>query len=79
MEWRDHIISDKDILVGKPTIKGTRLSVELILDLLSNGWSEKMLFESYPALTQTHLKAVFAYLRDCIENELYFPLPEVHK
>ncbi|MCI0751823.1 MAG: DUF433 domain-containing protein [Flammeovirgaceae bacterium] len=74
MSWQDHIISDKDILLGKPTIKGTRISVELILDLLSNGWTEKMLFEAYPRLNENDLKAVFAYLKDCMENELYFPI-----
>jgi uncharacterized protein (DUF433 family) len=76
MNWKEHIISDKEVLLGKPTIKGTRISVELILDLLANGWTEKMIFESYPRLTQNDLKAVFAYLKDCIENELYFPLPK---
>jgi uncharacterized protein (DUF433 family) len=76
MNWKDHIISDKEILLGKPTIKGTRISVELILDLLSNGWTEKMLFESYTNLTENDMKAVFAYLKDCMENELYFPLPK---
>ena len=76
MNWREYIISDKEILIGKPTIKGTRISVELILDLLANGWTEKMIFESYPGLTENALKAVFAYLKDCIANELYFPLPK---
>jgi len=74
MDWREHIISDKEILLGKPTIKGTRISVELILELLANGWTEKMIFESYPKLTEAGFKAVFAYLKDCIENELYFTL-----
>ncbi|MBX2957852.1 MAG: DUF433 domain-containing protein [Cyclobacteriaceae bacterium] len=76
MNWREHIVSDKDVLLGKPTIKGTRISVELILDLLANGWTEKMLLESYPSLTEQDLKAVFTYLKDCMENELYFPLPK---
>jgi len=61
MEWQQYIVSDKNILLGKPTIKGTRLSVELILELLSTGWTKQMLFESYPNLTETQLKAVFAY------------------
>ena len=74
MNWQDHIVSDKEILIGKPTIKGTRISVELILELLANGWTDKMIFESYPGLTEDDLKAVFAYLRDCIQHELYFPL-----
>jgi len=74
MNWQEHIVSDKNILSGKPTIKGTRLSVELILELLSTGWSEQMLYESYPNLTETQLQAVFAYLKDCIQNELFFSL-----
>lgn len=74
MNWQNHIISDKEILLGKPTIKGTRLSVELILELLETGWTESMILESYPKLTAEDLKAVFAYLKDCIQNELYFPL-----
>jgi uncharacterized protein (DUF433 family) len=61
MEWQDYIVSDKNILLGKPTIKGTRLSVELILELLSTGWTEQMLFESYPNLTETQFSAVVAY------------------
>ncbi len=76
MQWREHIISDKDILLGKPTIKGTRLSVELILDLLSSGWTEAMLLESYPNLKEADIKAVYAYLKECIQQELYFPLPK---
>jgi uncharacterized protein (DUF433 family) len=74
MNWRDHIVSDKEILLGKPTIKGTRISIELILDLLSTGWSEKMVLESYPQLTEEKLKSVFAYLKECMENELYLPI-----
>jgi uncharacterized protein (DUF433 family) len=40
MNWRDHIVSDKDVLLGKPTIKGTRISIEHIVHLLAQGWSE---------------------------------------
>ncbi len=76
MQWREHIISNKDILLGKPTIKGTRISVELILDLLSTGWTEQMLLDSYPHLKQEDIKAVYAYLKECIQQELYFPLPK---
>lgn len=76
MNWREHIVSDKGILLGKPTIKGTRISVELLLDLLANGWTEQMIFESYPKLSSNDLKAVFAYLKDCMENELYLSLPK---
>ena len=76
MVWDNYIVSDKDILLGKPTIKGTRISVELILELLSNGWTEEMIFESYPNLTPADLLSVFAYLKECVQHELYFPLPK---
>lgn len=74
MGWEQYIVSDKDILLGKPTVKGTRISIELILELLSNGWTEDMIFKSYPQLTQAHLQAIFSYLKDCVQQELFFPL-----
>ena len=75
MQWQDYIVSDNQILLGKPTIKGTRISVELVLELFSCGWTEKQILESYPAVTTESLRAVFAYLKDCIQQELYFPIP----
>lgn len=74
MNWRDYIHSDPDVLLGKPVLKGTRISVELILELLGNGWTERMILESYPFLKSEQLRAVFRYLHDCIQTELYFPL-----
>jgi len=74
MIWQDYIVSDKQILLGKPAIKGTRISVELILELFSTGWTENQIFESYPSVSAEALKAVFAYLKDCMAQELYFPI-----
>jgi uncharacterized protein (DUF433 family) len=74
MRWQDYIISDKHFLAGKPSIKGTRISVELILELYSLGWSEDQILSSYPSLTTESLRAVFAYLKDCIQQELYFSI-----
>ncbi len=73
MNWRDRITADKEVLSGKPVIKGTRISVELILELLAEGWNEQMVLESYPNITQEDLKAVFAYLRDGMQQDLYLP------
>ncbi len=74
MSWQEYIISDKQILLGKPTLKGTRISVELILELFSTGWTEKQILESYPSVSPESLRAVFAYLKECIQQELYFPI-----
>ena len=74
MNWQEYIVSDKQVLLGKPTIKGTRISVELVLELFSIGWTEKQIIESYPSVSAESLRAVFDYLKDCIQQELYFSI-----
>ena len=71
MNWKDHIVVDAEILSGKPVIKGTRLSVELILDRLADGWSEEDLVRSYPNLTPEALQAVFAFASEVMREEEY--------
>lgn len=71
MNWRDHIVSDPEVLVGKPVIKGTRLSVELILDRLADGWTADDLFKAYPRLTPEALQAVFAFAAEVLKDEEY--------
>jgi uncharacterized protein (DUF433 family) len=74
MDWRNHIHSDKLVLLGKPVIKGTRISVELIVELFETGWTEEMILENYPHITGENIKAVFAYIKECMQQELLFPL-----
>jgi uncharacterized protein (DUF433 family) len=75
MDWRDHIITDPDILCGKPTLKGTRLSVEFVLDLLAAGWDMSALRAHYPNLTAERIRAVHAYVADILKNERFYLLP----
>ena len=63
MDWREHIHSDSNILLGKPVIKNTRISVELILELLAVNWSEQQILDNYPTLKQNDIKAVYLYLK----------------
>lgn len=72
INWQDYIISDKDILMGKPTIKGTRISLDHIIGLLAQGWNENAILENYPRLTKEHLQAVFAYVHDCMKDGLLY-------
>ncbi len=67
MAWKEHIHTDPEILIGKPVIKGTRISVEFILSLYRAGWSEKEILENYPHITSLDLRAVFAYLPEYIQ------------
>ncbi|MCK4422413.1 DUF433 domain-containing protein [candidate division WOR-3 bacterium] len=75
MDWREYIHSNPEILLGKPIVKGTRLSVEFILDLFSAGWSEGKILENYPTLTEKSLQAVFAFATECMREESLFALP----
>ena len=57
MNWRDHIETNKKISAGKPVVKGTRLSVSFILELMGAGSSESAIFASYPQLTREDIRA----------------------
>ncbi len=72
MKWNDYIISDKEILLGKPAVKGTRITVEHIIGLLAQGWSEAQILENFPRLTKESLQAVFLYIQECIQDGLLF-------
>ncbi|MBM3494000.1 MAG: DUF433 domain-containing protein [Armatimonadetes bacterium] len=58
MDWEQHIHSDPAILLGKPVVRGTRLAVEFLLDLMSAGWSRDDILHNYPQLTEESLAAV---------------------
>ena len=74
INWKDHIHSNEEVLLGKPVIKGTRISVEFILERLANGWTEQEILENYPRFTKDGLQAVFSYIYECMKDGmLYFP------
>jgi len=73
--WQDRIVVDPQILVGKPVIKGTRLAVEFVLDLLAQGWTEADILENYPGVTTEDILACLAYASDVLRAEKVYPLP----
>jgi uncharacterized protein (DUF433 family) len=68
MNWKDYIAADSAVLGGKPAVKGTRISVEFIIQRLAEGWTETQLLENYPSLTREYLQAVFTYVQECDET-----------
>ncbi|MCB2263791.1 MAG: DUF433 domain-containing protein [Candidatus Thiosymbion ectosymbiont of Robbea hypermnestra] len=74
MNWHDHIHTDPAVLLGKPIVKGTRLSVDFLLGLLAEGWSEAQILEHYPQLTHESLQAVFAFTAEVMREEMIYPL-----
>lgn len=77
MEWRDRITTDPEILVGKPVIKGTRISVELIVGWLANGWTFEQVLESYPHITREDILAALAFVTERLREDDYIPLPKI--
>jgi uncharacterized protein (DUF433 family) len=67
------IVLDPKVLVGKPIIRGTRLSVEFVLGLLADGWGEADIVANYPGVTHDDIIACLAYARDTISAERVFP------
>jgi len=63
------IVIDPEVLSGKPVIKGTRIPVYLIIELLANGITEKEILRQYPALKKEDIKAALFYASKCLENK----------
>jgi uncharacterized protein (DUF433 family) len=70
----DRIVIDGRILAGKPVVRGTRLAVEFILDLLSQGWSEQQLLAQYPGLTHEDVLACLGYASETLKSERVYPV-----
>ena len=75
MNWRDQITVDPNILVGKPIIKGTRISVEFVIDLLGRGWTTEQILREYDHLTAENLQACLAYASEVLKSERVYLLP----
>ena len=72
--WQERIIIDPNILTGKPVIKGTRLAVEFIIELLANGWTEAEIFRNYPGITHEDVLACLQYAGAMLKAEKIYPL-----
>lgn len=72
MHWKTFIHTDSQILLGKPVVRGTRLSVEFLLGLFAVGWTEQQILENYPTLNTESLQAVFAFAAECLKEDVYY-------
>ena len=73
MDWRSRIVIDPEVLVGKPVIKGTRLAVEFVIDLLGQGWTEADVLRNYPGVTREDIQACLAYASTVLRAEKVYP------
>lgn len=76
MNWQERIVVDPETLVGKPIVKGTRISVEFVVDLLGRGWSVEQVLAQYDHLTATDVQACLAYASEVLKSERVYLLPD---
>ena len=74
MSWQERISIDPKVLVGKPVVKGTRIAVELVVDLLAKGWSPEQILDNYPGLTSDDIRACLAYASEVLQSERVYPI-----
>jgi uncharacterized protein (DUF433 family) len=75
MDWQDRIEVNPAILVGKPVIKGTRIAIEFIVELLARDWPETRILENYPQLRHEDILAALNYSAETLKQETVYSLP----
>jgi len=74
MDWRDRIVADPKVLVGKPIIKGTRIAVEFLIELLAENWSREDILRNYPQLSADDIQAALYHAVELAKLERVYPL-----
>jgi uncharacterized protein (DUF433 family) len=69
------IILDPSVLTGKPVIRGTRISVDLVLELLASGWNESTILHEYPGLEREDILACIRYAQEIVRDERVYATP----
>jgi uncharacterized protein (DUF433 family) len=69
MNYKDKIVADPEVMLGKPVIKGTRITVELIIKKLSEGMEIRELLSAYPNINKEDILAALAYCADVMARE----------
>jgi uncharacterized protein (DUF433 family) len=72
--WEERITVAPTVLVGQPVIKGTRLAVHFIIDLLAKGWSVDEVLRNYPGIVLEDVLACLGYAGDALRQEQVYPL-----
>jgi uncharacterized protein (DUF433 family) len=75
MDWEDRIDINPRVLVGKPVIRGTRIAVEFLVELMAEGWTREQILKNYPQLTVADIQAALHYAAETLKQERVYPLP----
>lgn len=72
--YREYIVSNPNIMMGKPVIKGTRITVELILEKLGSGETIPQILEAYPHISKEAIHAALAFASEVLKADTVYPL-----
>jgi uncharacterized protein (DUF433 family) len=70
------IVSDPNVMMGKPVIAGTRITVELILEKLAAGETVEQILEAHPRLTREAIQAALAFAAEALQADVVYPVAE---
>ena len=73
--WRARITLDPKVLLGKPVVRGTRLSVEFVVGLVANEWTRAQILDNYPGITGDDITACLQYAHTLLAQERVYPVP----
>jgi len=75
MTWENRIAASTNVMLGKPVIRGTRITVEMVMERLASGWSIEQLIDSYPGITAEDVHACLAYAAEAVEHYRAVQIP----
>ena len=74
MDWRERIVLNPEVLAGKPIIRGTRLAVTFMIELLAQGWTERQILTNYPGDSPEDIRACLAYASEVLSAQKVYPV-----
>lgn len=74
MEWQNRIETKPEVLDGKPVVVGTRIPVELVVELLAQAWTIEEILDQYPALSREDIQACLHYASETLQSERIYPV-----
>ena len=74
MNWKDRIETNPEVLSGKPVVSGTRIAVELVVELLAEDWTPDEILDQYPALSRPDIQACLHYAHERLQSERVYPV-----
>ncbi|SPF52399.1 conserved hypothetical protein [Candidatus Sulfopaludibacter sp. SbA4] len=78
-DYREMVVSDPGVMMGKPVIAGTRITVELILEKLAAGETVEQVLDAHPRLSEHAIRAALAFAADALRADVVYPVETISR